>query len=298
MDSSDLRIFRIVAREGSITQAAARLGFVQSNVTARIKRLESELGTTLFFRHNRGMKLTSTGKILLSYADRIVGLLEEATQALSATLEPIGPLMIGSSQTIASIHLPKLFTSFYKQYPGVILSVTTGDTQTLIKKVLDYDLDGAFISHLCVHPDLQSIPCFNDELVIVAAEGNFDIEEITTRPILVLDMNCIYKEIMEQWMRDKTQTRPHFIVMGTVEAIIGGVEAGLGISLLPKIIIKKNENSRKMHIFALDSLNYNLTTEFIIRRDSFVSSTLSAFLDYIKCVLEIDNSPAIPKNQG
>ncbi|MFP3599715.1 LysR family transcriptional regulator, partial [Chryseobacterium sp. SIMBA_029] len=54
MESGDLRIFQMVAREGSITKAAARLGYVQSNVTARIRQLEEDLKTELFFRHNRG----------------------------------------------------------------------------------------------------------------------------------------------------------------------------------------------------------------------------------------------------
>lgn len=54
MESGDLRIFQCVAQEGSLTRAAARLGYVQSNVTARIRHLESEVGTLLFIRHNRG----------------------------------------------------------------------------------------------------------------------------------------------------------------------------------------------------------------------------------------------------
>jgi DNA-binding transcriptional LysR family regulator len=73
MESADLRIFQMVAREGSITKAALRLDYVQSNVTARVQQLESELGTVLFFRHNRGMTLSSSGKTLLVYADKIVG---------------------------------------------------------------------------------------------------------------------------------------------------------------------------------------------------------------------------------
>jgi DNA-binding transcriptional LysR family regulator len=270
----------MVAREGSITQAAERLGYVQSNVTARIKQLESELGTQLFLRHNRGMKLSSSGKILLPYADRIVGLLEEAAQALSSSSEPRGPLMIGSSQTTAAVHLPKLLTSYYKQYPNVMLSVTTGDSQTLIEKVLEYELDGAFIGCPCDHPELQSIPSFHDELVIVAAAWVADLEEAATRPILVLNMNCSYREIMEQWVRSRSLTKPIIMEMGTLEAIIGGVAAGLGISLLPRIAINKHEADGTIRTHAIpDSFNH-MTTEFIIRRDSFVSGTLSAFIDH------------------
>lgn len=75
MESGDLRVFQMVAREGTITKAALQLGYVQSNVTARIQQLEAELGTTLFLRHNRGMTLSASGKLLLDYANKIIGLL-------------------------------------------------------------------------------------------------------------------------------------------------------------------------------------------------------------------------------
>lgn len=69
MESSELRIFRAVAQAGSITKAAQALGYVQSNVTARIQQLESDLNTQLFYRQ-RGMILTPTGEKLLAYAEK------------------------------------------------------------------------------------------------------------------------------------------------------------------------------------------------------------------------------------
>jgi DNA-binding transcriptional LysR family regulator len=81
LESGDLRVFQAVANEGSITKAAAKLNYVQSNVTSRIQQLETDLQTVLFHRHNRGMTLTSSGKSLLEYANKILGLLEEASKA-------------------------------------------------------------------------------------------------------------------------------------------------------------------------------------------------------------------------
>lgn len=110
MESGDLRIFQMVAREGSITKAVARLGYVQSNVTARIRQLEEDLKTELFFRHNRGMTLSSSGTVLLHYADQVVGLIEEAKMALASTDKPSGPLMIGSTQTTAAVRSAETFS--------------------------------------------------------------------------------------------------------------------------------------------------------------------------------------------
>src|SRR5689334_4690355 len=93
MESSDLRIFEAVARAGGITRAAADLNTVQSNVTARLRLLERELGTPLFFRHSRGVTLTPAGRELLPYASKIGALLAEARRALNDAT-PQGALCI------------------------------------------------------------------------------------------------------------------------------------------------------------------------------------------------------------
>lgn len=279
MESADLRVFHMVAREGSITKAALRLGYVQSNVTARIRNLESELGTVLFLRHNRGMTLSSSGKTLLTYADKIIGLLEEATQALTSSDEPNGPLTIGSTQTAAAVRLPALLASYYGQHPKVLLSLTTGHSQALMEKVLQYELDGAFIGCECDHPELQSFPVFNEELVIASHASVRSIEEAVTKPILVYSAGCSYRAVLEKWLQTGGLAHPTIMEFGTLEAIVGGVSAGLGISLMPKIVVAKQEaeGSIRTHVIP-DSIKY-MKTEFITRKDSFVSSALHAFIE-------------------
>jgi DNA-binding transcriptional LysR family regulator len=278
MESADLRVFQMVAREGSITKAALRMGYVQSNVTARVQQLESELGTPLFLRHNRGMTLSSGGKTLLAYADKIVGLLDEATKALSSSSEPSGPLMIGSTQTAAAARLPKLLASYFGQHPNVLLSLTTGHTQFLMEKVLHYELDGAFIGGQCDHPELQSVPAFDEELVIVSATSVANLEEAVTRPILVYSTGCSYREILERWLRSSGFMKSIIMEFGTLEAIIGGVSAGLGISLLPRSVIHKHEAEGSVRTYAMPDSFGHMKTEFITRKDSFVSSALRAFI--------------------
>ncbi|MFD0675404.1 MULTISPECIES: LysR family transcriptional regulator [unclassified Paenibacillus] len=279
MESADLRVFQMVAREGSITKAALRLGYVQSNVTARIQQLESELGSVLFFRHNRGMTLSSSGKMLLAYTDKIVGLLDEATQALSSSSDPSGPLMIGSTQTAAAVRLPMLLASYYKQHPNVLLSLTTGHSQFLMEKVLHYELDGAFIGCQCDHPELQSVPVFDEELIIASASSVDDLKEALTRPILVFSTGCSYRDVLERWLEFSGLRQPLIMEFGTLEAIIGGVAAGLGISLLPKSVIRKHEEEGIIRMHAIPDSISHIKTEFITRKGSFVSSALNAFIE-------------------
>ncbi|MEG7335439.1 LysR family transcriptional regulator [Bacillus sp. 0102A] len=279
MESGDLRVFQMVAREGSITKAALQLGYVQSNVTARIQQLEAELGTMLFLRHNRGMTLSASGKLLLDYANKIIGLLDEASKALSSSVEPSGPLMIGSTQTTAAVRLPKLLASYYEEHPNVQLSLTTGHTQFLLDKVLRYELDGAFIGCECNHPELVSYPAFEEEPVVVSAASVSNAEEAITKPILVYSTGCSYRETLEKWLRSAGVTQPVIMEFGTLEAIIGGVTAGLGISLLPRTVVQKREAEGSIRLYPLPKALRQMKTEFIVRKDSFISSALRTFMD-------------------
>ncbi|MCS7461949.1 LysR family transcriptional regulator [Paenibacillus doosanensis] len=281
MESADLRIFQIVAREGSVSRAAQQLGYVQSNVTARVRHLESELGTELFQRHNRGMTLSASGKLLLNYADKIVGLLDEAGKALSSKTEPAGPLMIGSTQTAAAVRLPKLLTAYYGHYPNVLLSLSTAPTAQLIEKVLRFELDGAFIGCECTHPELLAMPAFEEELVIASAASVLSLEEAMTKPIVTLGAGCTYRELLEQWLRANDLTQSVIMEFGTLEAIIGGVSAGLGISLLPQAVIAKQEAEGSLRAHPFPEPLRRMKTEFVIRKDSFVSSALRAFIEML-----------------
>ncbi|MBB3110277.1 DNA-binding transcriptional LysR family regulator [Paenibacillus phyllosphaerae] len=279
MESGDLRVFQTVAREGTITRAAQRLGYVQSNVTSRIQQLEQELGTQLFVRHNRGMSLSASGSMLLGYADKVIGLLDEAARALSASDEPGGPLRIGSTQTAAAVRLPKLLTHYHKLHPQVLLSVTTGHTQKLIDGVLQFELDGAFISADCDHPELAVLSVFVEEMVIAAAASpNEDQEQLLGKPIIVFTPGCSYRTILEQWIRDKGIMNPVLMEFGTLEAIIGGVSAGLGISLMPKSLLDHHTADGTIASFPLSAEPTYMRTNFITRKDSFQSSALQAFI--------------------
>ena len=143
MEHADLRILEAVARHGSMNRAATELNTVQSNVTARVRFLEDELGVPLFERTSRGVILTAAGQRLLPYAGRLTALLREARQAARDEGTPSGSLRIGTLETIASLRLPPVLVAYTQAYPAVSLVVTTGTTAGLIADVLQHRLDGA-----------------------------------------------------------------------------------------------------------------------------------------------------------
>src|SRR5690349_8744304 len=105
MDLAALRIFMAVAEHGGVNKAAARLNRVPSNVTTRVKQLEESLGTKLFVRSNRRLALSQEGRVLLTYAERLIRLSSEAEMALKNG-KPRGTLKVGALESTAAARLP------------------------------------------------------------------------------------------------------------------------------------------------------------------------------------------------
>ncbi len=281
MDASDLKTFEAVARMGSMGRAAAELHTVQSNVTARVRQLESELGTQLFARHARGVETTRAGRRLLPYAQRVAHLLAEARRAALDDGAPSGPLVIGSLETTAALRLTPLLSKFVAAHRDVDLTLETGTTAELLDEVLDQRLEGAFVCGPVAHPDLIAERAFVEELVLMTATPLASIGELARDQnlrIVVLRRGCSYRQRLEDLLVRHGASQPRILEFGTLEAVFGCVAAGLGATLLPRAVIGQVWRDGRIAIRALDQGEGNVETVFVRRRDGYVSSALAAFL--------------------
>src|SRR5580692_3539238 len=169
VDTGDLKIFEAVARLGGMNRAAAELNTVQSNITARIKALEADIGCPLFERHSRGVSLTAAGRRLLPYASRAGRLLADARRAARDDGVPHGLVTIGSLETTAALRLTPLLANYAAAYPEVDLVLRTGTTRELIADVLEGRVDGAFVCGPVAYAELREDVMFREELVMLAA---------------------------------------------------------------------------------------------------------------------------------
>ncbi len=171
MELVALRTFQAVVEEGGILAASRKLNTVQSNVTSRIRRLEEELGTELFFRKGRGIELAPSGRVLLEYARRMLLLERQTTAAMRQVGESAGELRIGTMETFAALHLPAALKAVRAAHPALELRVQADTSAALTEKVLDHKLDCAFVAGPVKHPDLQFDELVVEELVQVCADG-------------------------------------------------------------------------------------------------------------------------------
>jgi len=284
MDASDLRIFEAVARLGGMNRAAAELNTVQSNVTARIRALEEQLEVSLFRRTSRGAVLTAAGERLLPYASRVAQLLDEARCAARDDGTPRGPLVIGSLETTAALRLTPSLAAFVAAFPDVDLTLRTGTSSELIDAVLTRRVEGAFVAGPVDHPELTVETIFREEMVILSALGISFERYLQGRDvrIIVLRAGCSYRLMLESWLAGQGVVRVRMLEFGTLEAIVGCVKAGLGITLLPRALIGAVWREGTLAVHELSDGAGRVETMFVRRPDERVSSALTAFLDHVR----------------
>ena len=157
MDLQVLRFFVTVAQEGGFTAASEKLHYAQSNLSTRIRQMEEELGETLFYRNKRGVTLTAKGELFYEYANRILNMSEEAMTAMRDMDHARGSLTIGSIEATALGDLPGLFAEYHRDYPDVKLSLTTDMNDVFVDKVLNREIDGAFVAESPERKELNEL---------------------------------------------------------------------------------------------------------------------------------------------
>ena len=281
MDAADLKVFEAVARLGAMSRAAAELHTVQSNVTARIRALEDELRTLLFDRHSHGVTLTDAGRRLMPYALQMQRLLDEARRAAAEDGKPKGSLVIGSLETTAALRLSPFLAEYVAAYPEVDLVLRTGTSAELVKDVLARRAEGAFVCGPVDHPDLNSRPILREELVILTAPTQTNLDAVLQKPdlkLIVLRAGCSYRQKLEDLLARRGIVGLRWLEFGTIETIISCVAAGLGITLLPKALVGAVWREDRVAVHTLPASESIVETLFIRRRDGFISSALAALL--------------------
>lgn len=288
MDVGDLKVFEAVARHGSMNRAAVELHTVQSNVTARIRALEREVGVALFQRHVRGVSLTPAGQRMLPYAARIAKLVADAKVAALDDGAPNGALALGTLETTAALRLSPILSNFARLYPQVRLSLVTGTSCSLTEDVVQCRLDGAFVAGPVSHADLHTETVFEEELVLVTPRSMHSVEALKSTPDLktiVFRMGCSYRQRLESLLAEMGVISVTPLEFGSIDTIIACVSAGIGITLLPRGVVAAAAEQDVVAIHPIAREKALVNTLFVRRHDAYVSSAIQAFVDVARSQL-------------
>jgi DNA-binding transcriptional LysR family regulator len=270
MELSDLNVFQEVARSGGITAAAQKLNRVPSNVTARIQKLEEELGTPLFLRERNRLRISPSGQQLLPYAQQILALSQQAVNELQQD-QPSGTLSIGAMEAVAATRLTPPLVKFHSQHKGVELQVKTGPTGLLIEQVLSGELNMALVADPAQDPRLHIEPAFEEELVLVSNLSHPAIKSPKDLDVqgclLGFNHKCAYRTRLCEWAQQQG-ILAKVVEISSYHALLSCVAAGMGVGIVPKALLENYPFIDQIQCHRLPKKWHQTRTALIWRKDA------------------------------
>jgi DNA-binding transcriptional LysR family regulator len=283
-----LDAFVEIHRRGSVSQAAEALFVTQPTLTARLKGLERELEAVLFIRSGRGMRLSEAGRAYLPYAERTLDAARAGRRLLAELARgESGHLALGAAPAVGTYVLPRILTRFRRTHPKVALAVRTGHSEEVLELVLREQVEIG-LGRALRHPDVEAIPLYEDELVLVvdpthrfAEAGAVGTEEISEVQLILFDRTSSYHRLTNEFFRGAGAVPRAVMELDNIDAAKKMVEQGLGVALLPHTAVAGELEAGALRAVRLSDAPA-LRREIVIfrRRDAGAASgALEAFLN-------------------
>ncbi len=269
---------------GSFTRAAELLNYSQSSISRMINDLEKEWEVSLLERSVGGVRLTSDGMKLLPYAKSVVTEFEK----LQIEIDELnglqsGLIRIGTFSSVATHWLPNIIKEFQKDYPNIDYELLLGDYTEIEEWILEGRVDCGFL-RLPTHPELETVFLEQDKLMAVIPENHhladskkFPVTALCDEPFMLLEKGA-KAEVSEIFEKCNLTPKVHFTTWDDY-AIMSMVESGLGISILPQLILKRVPYkiiAKELNVPAYRNIGLAL------RNKKTASLAVKRFLDYLQ----------------
>lgn len=238
LSNKQLEVFCSVAETHNLGDTAEYLAMTRGAVSQAIKVLEQTLGVTLFERTQQRLKINSQGLLLLPYARQML-ITQQSILSLFKEEGDQPPIRLGCSRTIGNYLLPKLLTRGLQSL--VQTEVILANSETVQSQLEAYELDAGLIESLRIHPSLEQVAWYRDEMIVIAAQGH---------PLAGAEVSWAMLSAQEWILREKesgsreqfdlhiapqlTQTRV-VLQLGALDAILHSVAAGVGLTLISRL---------------------------------------------------------------
>jgi DNA-binding transcriptional LysR family regulator len=240
MRLEQLEAFVEVARRGSVSRAAEALYATQPTLTARLKGLEQELDAKLFIRSQRGMRLSDAGRAFLPYAERTIDTVSSGRRLLAELARGEGgQLALGAAPAVSTYVLPRILTRFRRTHPKVSLAVRTGHSEEVLELVLREQVQIG-LGRSLRHPQVEAIPLYEDELVLVvdpkhpfAEQAEIGPDQLTEVQLILFDRTSSYHRLTSEFFEGVGAVPRGVMELDNIDAAKKMVEQGLGVALLP-----------------------------------------------------------------
>lgn len=306
MEFRQLEIFRAVAQELNFTRAAERVHTVQSNVTTQIRALEQEVGVPLFDRLGKQVRLTQAGQKFLHYVERILSLADAARHAATGVEKPKGTLNITSSDSVLTYRLPPFLQKFRKKYPDIELSFPPGLSGTLRTQLQTGVVDAAFvIDNRIDDPQLHIEPLTIEAMTFIASPDHplakkerFLPAELKAQTLLLTEPRCAYRVKFEQILARARVAPAGVMGFGTIEAVKACAILGMGIGLLPHMVVEADLRSGRLAALRIAREEITMMTQLIWHKDKWMSPAFQLFVNEARECLNCLSTPQRIRKAG
>lgn len=235
MDINVLKYFKTIARIGNMSRAAIELHVSQPTLTVSMRKLEEQLGVSLFERSKKGVTLTPAGLQIYQYSDQLVGLWEEMLREAGTINESVrGTIRLGLHPSVARYTLPLFLPSLLKEYPDLSVQMSHDLSRNVLQQVLDHALDVGLVVNPEKHPDLILKELCRDEVSVWKRKGS------SVQDVLIFDPSLF----QTQWILEKLQKKgiryKRKMESANLEVIASLLQAGAGHAILPKRVALQN----------------------------------------------------------
>ncbi|MED3986802.1 LysR family transcriptional regulator [Peribacillus simplex] len=292
MKLENLKMFCLVVDEGSISQAA-RLSFLsQPAVTRQIHQLENFYNTLLFDREEGRLRVTEAGKLLYPFAKAIVNDFNHSKVVIQqSTGEYNANLIVGASLTIGEYLLPSLLGRFKKQQPEIKVTLTIKNTPRVLEDLSNDVIDLALVEGLVENTDFIVDKFAEDELILVCPSDHpwkdrkvIQLEELGNERMIWRESISGTRLIVENMLREHgvLEKIESYMEIGSTQAIKSAVEAGLGISILPRLTVARELEQGFLREVGISRIDIKRNLWLVRKNKRFNKIGVSKFVDFLQ----------------
>ena len=291
MDLKYLYTFRTIVDEGGFNKAAQKLNYTQSTITFQMNQLEQELSTWLFEKIGRKMVLTKAGESLIPYVDEILQSIDKLHSFESDLSEYQGDLRVGVAETQLCYRFPAILKEFHLKAPKARLFLRSMNCYDIRDELLNGTLDigvfyedvGGFGSSLVTY-EIGTFPT----ILLASPETQRQFpdfikpDQVLSLPLVINEPNCIFRQMFEEYLREKSIRLGHTIELWSIPTIKNLVASGVGITYLPLFTVQEELKTEVLKEIGTDMEEPAITAVCGHHKNKWISPLMQLFIDLCK----------------
>jgi DNA-binding transcriptional LysR family regulator len=292
MDTRQLQAFCAVVEKKSFSQAAELLGVTQPAVSLQVRALEERVGQTLLDRSGRRVELTEAGRRLYRSAQRMLALEEQLMEEVAADDGRLaGTLAIGASTGPGAHLVPLLLCEFQREHPDLHVALSIWDTQTVIDRVSDRQLEVGVVGALRRHRSLEFEPLVHDQIVLAvppghpAAGGTISVDDLRKETLIVMQEGAGVRQVVEEELRRaglRLRGVEPKLELGLQESVKSAVAGAYGVSFISKTAIEGELAAGRLAAAQVEGIEPARQIYLVRARSRSMTRAAEAFVAFAK----------------